>query len=135
MTLNQRFQELRRKGFCFQFLFPGASQSTGRHSDAKCQRDFTCKHQSHNKYPIKKHVLVCHEHREDADNQQLLEEYKQRCIMNQAQLPAFSKKTEINILYKSISPCSIPTFIAKRRVSHLDPSNNQSRKSRIFIVL
>ena len=95
MTPNQRFQELRRKGFCFQCLFPGASQSTGKHSNGKCQRDFTCKHQSHDKYPIKKHVLVCHEHREEADNQQLLEEFKQRCIMKQAQLPAFSKELKL----------------------------------------
>ena len=33
MTPKERFQELRRKGYCFQCLFPGASQNTGKHSD------------------------------------------------------------------------------------------------------
>ena len=42
MTPKERFPELRRKGYCFQCLFPGASQNTGKHSDGKCQRDFTC---------------------------------------------------------------------------------------------
>ena len=63
MTPKERFQELRRKGYCFQCLFPGALQNTGKHSDGKCQRDFTCKNRSHDKYPTKKHVLLCHEHR------------------------------------------------------------------------
>ena len=30
MTPKERFQELRRKGYCFQCLSPGASQSTGK---------------------------------------------------------------------------------------------------------
>ena len=63
MTPKERFQELRRKRYCFQCLFPGASQSTGKHSDGKCQRDFICKNVSHDKYPTKKHVLVCHKHK------------------------------------------------------------------------
>ena len=63
MTPKERFQELRRKRYCFQFLFPGASQSTGKHSDGKCRRDFICKNVSHDKYPTKKHVLVCHKHK------------------------------------------------------------------------
>ena len=29
------------------------------------QRKFACKHKSYDKYPIKKHVLVCHKHRND----------------------------------------------------------------------
>ena len=34
-----------------------------------CQRGFVCKQKSHDKYPIKKHVLlVCHEKRNDAEN-------------------------------------------------------------------
>ena len=38
MTPKQRFQELRKKWYFFQCLFPGASQSTGKHSNRKCQR-------------------------------------------------------------------------------------------------
>ena len=35
--------------------------------------------------------MVCHEHRSNAKNQQLLQQYKDRCIIRQIQLPAFSK--------------------------------------------
>ena len=76
MTPSERFQLLRKKGYCIQCLFPGAYQDKSKHRDGKCQRDFVCKHQSHEKFPIKNHVLVCHEHRSNAENQQLLQEYK-----------------------------------------------------------
>ena len=46
-----------------------------------CQRDFVCKHKSHDKYPIKKHVFVCHEHRNDTVNQELLQKYKDLFIV------------------------------------------------------
>ena len=46
-----------------------------------CQRDFVCKHKSHDKYPIKKHVFVCHEHRNDTENQELLQKYKDLFIV------------------------------------------------------
>ena len=72
MTQKERFQELRRKGYCFQCLFPGASQNTGKNSDEKCQRDFICKNISHDKYPTKKRVLVCCKHRGTTKNEQLL---------------------------------------------------------------
>ena len=87
----KRFQELRGKVYCFQCLFPGASQS----SDDKCQRDFTFKNISHDKYPTKKHVLVCHEHRGTTENEQLLLEYKNSCIMKQTKLPAFSRDLKL----------------------------------------
>ena len=76
MTPSERFQLLRKKGYCIQCLFPSAYLDKGKHSSGKWQRNYVCKHQSHKKYPIKKHVLVCHEHRSNAENQQLLQEYK-----------------------------------------------------------
>ena len=60
MAPKHRFQKLKNKAYCFECLFPGASQDKGKHHDGMCQRDFACKHKSHDKYPIKKHVLVCH---------------------------------------------------------------------------
>ena len=72
MTLKERFQELRRKGYCFQCLFPGASQSTGKHSASKCQGYLSCKHTSYDKYPTKNHVLVFHEHRRNKVNEMYL---------------------------------------------------------------
>ena len=44
------------------------------------------------KYPIKKHALVCHEHREKAENQQILEEYKQRDPIEQVRQVILKKK-------------------------------------------
>ena len=64
-------------------------------SDGKCQRDFICKNVSHDKYSAKRHVLVCHEHRGTTENEQLLLEYKNRCIMKQATLAAFSRDLEL----------------------------------------
>ena len=56
-----------------------------------------CKHKSHDKYPIKKHVLVCHEHRNDTENQELLQKYKDRFIMKQPnQLPSFSRDLKLS---------------------------------------
>ena len=95
MTPKVRFQELWRKGYYFQCLFPGASQSTGKHSDGKYQKDFSCKNTSHDKYPTKKHILVCHEHRGNKENEQLLLDYKNRCIMKQTKLPAFSRDLKL----------------------------------------
>ena len=79
----QRFRELRTKGFCCQCLYPGAKQSTGKHAAGKCQCDFVCTHTNHDKYPVKKHVLVCQEHCTSEDNQRVLGEYKSRCILRQ----------------------------------------------------
>ena len=59
MAPKDRLQELKNKGYCFQCLFPGASQDKGKHYDGICRRIFMCKHKSHGKCPIKKHVLVC----------------------------------------------------------------------------
>ena len=68
MTPAQRFKELCLKGFCFQCLFPGAMKSEGRHADSSCQTDFICKHSAHDKYPRKKHILVCQDHCELEEN-------------------------------------------------------------------
>ena len=95
MTRQEKFQELRRKGYCFQCLFSGASQSTDKHSDRKCHRDLSCKNASQDKYPTKNHVLVCHEHKGNRENEQLLLEYRNRCIMKQSKLPAFSRDLKI----------------------------------------
>ena len=96
MTPQQRFNELKRKKLCFQCLLPGASYTEGRHREGKCQRDFTCKHQSHLKYTRQMHVLVCDDHKEDADNIATLQQYKERCILCQKQLPTYSKEIKLS---------------------------------------
>ena len=96
MTPKERFKELRRRGLCHQCLFPGAKQNFGKHSEGKCQRDFCCKNTWHDRYQTKKHVLVCQEHSESTDNEQLLQEYKDKCIVKiQNQLPTFSKQLKL----------------------------------------
>ena len=107
MAPKDRFQELKNKGCCFQCLFPGASQDKGKHHDGMCQRDFVCKHKSHDKYPIKKHVLVCHERRNDTENQELLQKYKDRFIMKQPNpLSSFSRDLKPPNLKKFVSKLS-----------------------------
>ena len=67
-TPSTRLSILREKGFCIQCLFPGAKILTGKHKDGKCQHDYVCPHPSHLKYPVKKHVLVCDEHKDQEEN-------------------------------------------------------------------
>ena len=57
VSVKDRLQEL--KYYCFECLFPRASQDKGKHQDGICQRDFMCKHKSHDKCSVKKQVLVC----------------------------------------------------------------------------
>ena len=95
MSPNERFKELRRRGYCFQCLLPGAGENKGKHNNGMCQRDFICKHKSHDRFPRKKHVLACHEHRNDQENQDILQLYKDRCITKQQWLPLFSKDIKL----------------------------------------
>ena len=76
----QRFAMLRQKGLCTQCLMPGAKSSTDKHAEGRCQNTYICPHESHNAFAMKKHVLVCEEHRETEANKTLLEEYRARCI-------------------------------------------------------
>ena len=68
MTPNERFLTLKNNNLCFLCLFPGAQQASTKHKEGNCQRDFTCKHPSHDRYPMKKHVLVCQEHADNEEN-------------------------------------------------------------------
>jgi len=95
MTPHNRFLELRKKNLCYQCLFPGAESSTGKHRDGRCQRDFICPHESHDKYTLKKHVLLCEEHKNNPQNEELLQQYKTRFILRSTDLPDFSKNISL----------------------------------------
>ena len=100
-----RLKMLRDKNFCIQCLYPGGDVSSGNHSAGRCQRDFVCPHPSHSNYPVKKHVLVCEEHKNDTINQDLLKQYVHRFITNPS-LPDFSRNlslTEVPSDYHKIS--------------------------------
>ena len=90
-----RLSLLREKGYCFQCLFPGADGTSMKHKEGRCQRDYVCQHILHQKYPSKKHVLVCNEHKDDQSNKDLLEKYKQKCIRSPS-LPSFSKNINLS---------------------------------------
>ena len=96
MTPAERFFCLKEKGYCFQCLLPGADMSKGKHREGKCQRDFTCHHLIHEKYPSKKHVLVCHDHKDTVDNKELLQHYRERCILKNKTLPTFSREIKLS---------------------------------------
>ncbi len=98
MSPGQRFEELKRKGLCYQCLFPGAKINTGKHVEGKCQNTYICKHDSHNTFTSKKHLLVCEEHKNDVANKTLLEEYRTRCITRNcnSNLPNFAKEIQLS---------------------------------------
>ncbi|XP_066933763.1 uncharacterized protein [Clytia hemisphaerica] len=89
-----RYAVLQAKGYCYQCLFPGASISHGRHKEGKCQRDFACPHASHQDYP-RKHILVCHDHKDTDANKKLLEKYKSKYLKN-PNLPPFTKNISLS---------------------------------------
>ena len=97
MTPLERFKELRRLGFCYMCLFPGALQNSGKHGSGSCQNDFTCKHPSHDRYR-RKHVLVCQEHSEAEDNKKILDTYKERFILQRPNIPEFSKNIKLSFV-------------------------------------
>ena len=94
-TPAQRFSLLRKKELCFQCLYPGADWNKGKHAKGECSTEFVCPHPSHQSYPKKKHVLLCDEHKDSKDNEDLLVRYKAKCIRNQS-LPSFSKEIKLS---------------------------------------
>ena len=97
MSPVERFRFLKEKGFCSQCLFPGALVTEEKHKEGRCQRDFTCKHASHERFTNKKHVLVCEEHKNTDENKELLQKFKTRCILrrNQPDLPAHARDIQL----------------------------------------
>ena len=94
-----RYEGLRKKGFCCQCLYPGAKW-VGKHRSGQCQRDYVCPNASHNKYTTKLHVLICEEHKDNQENKELLQKYKERFILKHSNiLPDYSK--EIKLSYTS----------------------------------
>ena len=104
-TCAQRFTSLKQKSFCTQCLMPGASSTNAKHAEGRCQNTYVCTHESHNAYAMKKHVLVCEEHKDTQANQTLLEEYRARCINRRCNtdLPDYSRTIHL------AHHCAFPT--------------------------
>ena len=98
MTPADRLQFLKKKGLCFQYLYPGANITDTKHSKCKCQRDYACKHPSNDKFPTKKHVLVCAEHKDFEENKTIFELFKYKCILKlkHIHLPEFSREIKLS---------------------------------------
>ena len=107
MSPLERFRDLHKKGLCWMCLYPGAEQNAGRHKNGLCQSDYTCKHPSHDRFSRKKHVLVCHEHRDTEENKTLLEEYKNRFILHRNDLEDFSKSIKLSLMTQNSYPTDI----------------------------
>ena len=99
MTPADRFQLLKKKGLCFQCFYPGAKITDSKYSEGRCQRDYTCKHPSHDKFPTKKNVLVCAEHKDVEENKTIFELYKYKCILKQKDIQLPESSREINLFF------------------------------------
>ena len=95
-TPAERCSLLRSKGYCIQCLLPGALYYEGKHRDGKCQGDFTCPNQLHHRFNTRKHILVCDEHKDATENNDLLEKYKSRFIVKNTALPQFSQDIRLS---------------------------------------
>ena len=100
MTPFERFKELRKQGLCYVCLFPGAQQNSGKHVNGACKTDFSCKHPTHDIYERRKHILVCHEHRNTDENKKSLETYKNKYILQRSNVPEFSKEIKLAFMTK-----------------------------------
>ena len=108
MTPLDRFKELRRKGYCYMCLYPGARQNAGKHATGSCHSEFICRHSSHDPYTKKKHVLVCHEHHQNDENKNTLETYKSRFILNRPDVPEFSKNIKLSFMSQQSFVSELP---------------------------
>ncbi len=98
MSPAERYRVLREKGFCHQCLLPGAEKGEEKHKEGRCQRDFTCQHATHERHTMKKHVLVCEEHKDTNENKELLQNYKRRCILRRGlpDLPGHAREIQLS---------------------------------------
>ena len=117
-----RFQALRTKGFCIQCLYPGADCNLTKHAEGRCQRDFVCKHTSHERHTVKKHVLLCEDHKGTTENKDLLQKYKTRCILrrNSDRHPSFSREIQLSHYVTSPIKVAPPTTDLEKHVAFDD---------------
>ena len=100
-TCKERWELLRDKGLCYQCLAPGSTVEHGKHKAGTCYSKFVCKNQAHEGHPRKKHVLLCEEHKDDAENVRLLEAYKKEHILKCKSIPDFSKEIKLSFFSRS----------------------------------
>ena len=91
MSCKERLEELKKKNLCFQCLNPGLRAG----HKGRCFDKYKCPDGSHSKNSGL-HVLVCDSHKNSAENLNLLQEYKEKCIEGKNEPHAeFSKNIDI----------------------------------------
>ena len=124
MSPAERYSQLKAKNLCTTCIMPGAIKGP-KH---KCFfLNFCCPH-SH-ATPMKVHVLLCDEHKNDEANKKLAEKFKEKFVKNCKQdLPHFSK---------NISLVSVTVHLLKSEsnlaFAHLK-SKPDVRESAIFLL-
>ena len=98
MTPRERFKLLFDKGLCYQCLSPGASSDSGKHRTFLCFSKFICRHQAHSRsrYPKKKYMYCCEDHKHDAENVNIFEKYRnEKILCLKSHLPDFSQNIKL----------------------------------------
>ena len=94
MSPKDRFNFLKQKKFCAQCLTPGIKSN----HQGRCFDKYKCQHESHNEYPRGLHVLVCESHKDDEQNKQLFQTYKEKCILNNTDVyPEYSTGMTLHV--------------------------------------
>ena len=128
MTPRERFQELQKKKFCFQCLYPESNRDKGKTQEGHSQRDFACHYKSHEKYARIKQILVCQEQSDTDKNKNFLKTFNTKCILREKPtLPDFSKY--INLSYHTASPINV----INNETSYNLSSSNQMQDKAKFI--
>ena len=124
MSPAERYSQLKAKNLCTTCIMPGAIKGP-KH---KCFfLNFCCPH-SHAS-PMKVHVLLCDEHKNDEANKKLVEKFKEKFVKNCKQdLPHFSK----NISLVSVT-VNLLKSESKVAFAHLK-SKPDVRESAIFLL-
>lgn len=115
-TPSERLHLLKEKGYCIQCLYPGADSSKGKHKKGKCQKEFVCPNSAHERYTSQKHVLLCDEHKQEPENEEVLVLFKSRYISRNTNLPEFSQNIKL-------------AFMANTNF-HAKPNNRRRRSQR-----
>ena len=88
MTTKEKFEEIKRKRFCFQCLTPGMKAN----HPGFCFDKFKCPHVSHQQNDRGIHVMICDKHKMNPENVELFEKYKTKYITNASNpLPEYSR--------------------------------------------
>lgn len=92
-----------KRDFVFNVSFLEQNGSKTKNKNDKCQRNLTCTDASHDINKTKKHVFVSHQHQENHDKKNLLEQYKSRCILKQTNLVQHSTGMKLSFQTDGLS--------------------------------